>query len=100
MARAYFKNSEIIVFDEPSAALDAEAEDKIFKNYCSISDNRTCIMISHRISSSRISDKVIVLDKGKIVESGSHEQLLSLNGLYAKLFNMQKEKYTLGEDLQ
>lgn len=100
LARAYFKNSEIIVFDEPSAALDAEAEDKIFKNYCSISDNRTCIMISHRISSSRISDKVIVLDKGKIVESGSHEQLLSLNGLYAKLFNMQKEKYTLGEDLQ
>ena len=99
LARAYFKNSEIIIFDEPSAALDAEAEDKIFKNFNSMSDNKTGIMISHRISSSRISNKVIVLDKGKIVESGSHEQLLSLDGLYAKLFNMQKEKYTVGEEL-
>ena len=99
LARAYFKNSEIIIFDEPSAALDAEAEDKIFKNFNSMSDNKTGIMISHRISSSRISNKVIVLDKGKIVESGSHEQLLSLDGLYAKLFNMQKEKYTVGGEL-
>ena len=99
LARAYFKNSEIIIFDEPSAALDAEAEDKIFKNFNSMSDNKTGIMISHRISSSRISNKVIMLDKGKIVESGSHEQLLSLDGLYAKLFNMQKEKYTVGEEL-
>ena len=68
LSRAYFKNAPIIIFDEPSAALDAEAEDRIFKNFESISDGKTGIMISHRISSARMSNKIIVLDGGKITE--------------------------------
>lgn len=65
LSRAYFKNAPIIIFDEPSAALDAEAEDQIFKNFESISDGKTGIMISHRISSARMSNKIIVLDGGR-----------------------------------
>lgn len=97
LARAYFKNAPIIIFDEPSAALDAEAEDRIFKNFEAISNGKTGIMISHRISSARMSNKIIVLDSGKITEVGTHDELVSLGGLYAKLYNLQREKYTMKE---
>ena len=86
-------NAPILVFDEPSAALDAEAEDYILKNYSQLSENKTGVMISHRIYGNKYSTKIIVLDKGKIVENGSHNELIKLNGFYAKLFKMQKEKY-------
>lgn len=97
LSRAYFKNAAIIIFDEPSAALDAEAENKIFENFENMSENKTGIMISHRISSAKISSKVIVLDGGKISESGTHEELIALDGLYANLYNLQMEKYTIKE---
>lgn len=100
LSRAYFKNADIIIFDEPSSALDAEAEEKIFQNFSSISKERTGIMISHRISSSKISNKIIVLDEGKIIESGTHPELIAFGGLYAKLYNLQMKKYTMtGGDL-
>ena len=85
LSRAYFKNAEIFIFDEPSASLDAEAEDRIFKNFESISEGKTGIMISHRISASRMSNKILVLDGGVITESGTHNELIEKNGLYAKL---------------
>ena len=90
-------HSEIVVFDEPSAALDAEAEDRIFNDFESISNDKTGIMISHRISSARMSNKIIVLSDGKITGQGTHDELLSLGGLYAKLYNLQREKYTVKE---
>lgn len=93
LARSYFKNAPVVIFDEPSAALDAEAEDRIFKNFESISENKTGIMISHRISAARMSNKIVVLDGGKIIESGTHDALVAANGFYAKLYNLQKEKY-------
>lgn len=99
LSRAYFKSAPIVVFDEPSAALDAEAEDRIFKNFESISDGKTGIMISHRISSARMSNKIIVLNDGKIAEQGTHDELVSLDGLYAKLYNLQREKYAVKEDV-
>lgn len=100
LSRAYYKNADIIIFDEPSSALDAEAEEKIFQNFSGISKKRTGIMISHRISSSKISNKVIVLDEGKIIESGTHQELIAFDGLYAKLYNLQMKKYTMtGDDL-
>lgn len=98
LARVYFKDSPIIIFDEPSAALDAEAEDKIFKNFEAISEGKTGIMISHRISSARMANKIIVLDGGKISEQGTHDELVSVGGLYAKLYNLQREKYSMVED--
>lgn len=98
LSRAYFKNAEIVIFDEPSAALDAEAEDRIFKNFETIADGKTSVMISHRISSARISNKIIVLDGGKITEHGTHDELMELSGLYAKLYNLQRNKYTIKEE--
>jgi len=97
LSRAYFKNAPIIIFDEPSASLDAEAEDRIFKNFEAISDNRTGIMISHRISAAQMSNKILVLDDGKIAESGTHDELLAFGGLYSKLYNLQREKYMVRE---
>lgn len=95
LARTYFKNAPIIILDEPSASLDAKAEDDIFENFKNISSSKTGIMISHRISSSKIANKIIVINDGKVVEQGTHSTLLALNGLYAKLYNLQKEKYML-----
>lgn len=95
LARTYFKNAPIIILDEPSASLDAKAEDDIFENFKNISSNKTGIMISHRISSSKIANKIIVINDGKVVEQGTHNTLLALNGLYTKLYNLQKEKYML-----
>lgn len=97
LSRAYFKDSPIVIFDEPSAALDAEAEDRIFKNFEDISNGRTGIMISHRISAARMSNKIIVLNDGKIAEQGTHEELVALGGLYSRLYNLQREKYAVRE---
>lgn len=99
LSRAYFKNAEIFIFDEPSATLDAEAEDKIFKNFESISEGKTGIMISHRISAARMSNKILVLDGGIITENGTHDELIAANGLYAKFYNLQKEKYMAKESV-
>lgn len=98
LSRAYFKNAPIVIFDEPSAALDAEAEDRIFRNFEEIAEGKTGIMISHRISAARMSNKIIVLDGGRIIEQGMHDELVAMNGFYAKLYNIQKEKYTVKED--
>lgn len=98
LSRAYFKNAKIFIFDEPSAALDAEAEDRIFNNFESISEGKTGIMISHRISAARMSNKILVLDGGIVTESGTHDELIEKNGLYARLYNLQKEKYTAKEE--
>ena len=93
LARTFFKNSSVYVFDEPSASLDAEAEDYILGNYLKLPESKTGIMISHRIYGAKYSSKIIVLNEGKIIEAGSHDKLMELNGFYAKLFTMQKEKY-------
>jgi len=97
LSRAYFKNSPVIIFDEPSAALDAEAEDRIFRNFEEASSGKTGIMISHRISSARISNKIIVLENGRITEEGNHNELVTRGGLYARLYNLQRDKYTAKE---
>lgn len=99
LCRTYFKDAPFYIFDEPSAALDADAEDRVLRNFADISEDKTGIIISHRLSSSRMANKIIVLDDGVIAETGSHEELLSKGGIYAKLFTMQKNKYTVGQAL-
>ena len=93
LARVYFKDADIVVLDEPSASLDAEAEDRIFKDFETAADDKTGIMISHRISSARKGSKVLVLNNGTIEEQGSHDELMRSGGLYAQMYELQRKKY-------
>ena len=92
-ARAIFKNAPIIVFDEPTAALDPIAEDKLYNNFASITDGKIVIFISHRLASTRFCDRIMFIDEGRITEMGTHSELLELNGNYAELFNKQAKYY-------
>jgi len=93
LARVFFSDRDFIVLDEPSASLDVFAEEKIFKQFEQLSDNRSSLIISHRLSSIVNADIIIVLKDGKIVEQGSHRELLGQNGYYAELFNLQASRY-------
>ncbi|MFA5091972.1 MAG: hypothetical protein WC483_05395 [Candidatus Paceibacterota bacterium] len=84
-----------MIFDEPTASIDAEAEYKIFNNIYKFFKNKTVIIISHRFSTVRNADRIIVIDKGNIAEQGTHEELLKLNGKYAKAFKLQAEGYEI-----
>ncbi|MDR0636725.1 MAG: ABC transporter ATP-binding protein/permease [Treponema sp.] len=87
IARALYKDAPVIILDEPTAALDPRSEYEIYTRFFSIVENKTSVFITHRLSSTRFCDKIIVLKKGKIVETGAHEELLARNSYYAELFN-------------
>lgn len=93
LARAYFKECEYMVLDEPSAALDPLSEDRIFEQLYHLSEGKSSVTISHRLSNTTLADKILVLADGNISEQGSHLELLKQNGKYAKLFNLQASKY-------
>lgn len=93
LSRAYFKESEYMILDEPSAALDPISEDRIFNQLYKLSKNKSSITISHRLSNTTLADRILVIDNGHIIEQGSHSELLKLNGKYANLFNLQAQKY-------
>lgn len=93
LSRAFFRNAPVLVLDEPTAAIDAKAEAEIFGRVEKLSKDKTVIIISHRFSTVRNADKIYVIDNGKIVESGSHEQLMKEDGQYASLFKLQARGY-------
>lgn len=93
LARALYKNAPIIVLDEPTAALDALAEYELYRNFDKIIGGKSAIYISHRLSSTRFCDKIAMFAEGKIVEYGSHEELLKKGGEYATLFSVQAQYY-------
>jgi ATP-binding cassette subfamily B protein len=93
LARAYMKNAEVIVLDEPTAALDARAEFEAFERFTELSEGKTAILISHRFSTVRMADRILVLKDGGVLELGTHEELLHNKGLYAELFNYQAQGY-------
>lgn len=93
LARALYKNGSVLILDEPTAALDPIAENDIYLRYNSMTEGKTSLFISHRLASTRFCDRIIFLANGVIVEEGSHEQLLSMNGEYAKLFAVQSRYY-------
>jgi ATP-binding cassette subfamily B protein len=94
IARFMYRESEVVIFDEPTASIDAVAESKIFDNIFKRFADKTVIIISHRFSTVRNADRIVVLDKGKIVEDGTHKELIQLNGKYAYSFNLQAKGYT------
>jgi ABC-type multidrug transport system fused ATPase/permease subunit len=94
LSRAFMReNADILVLDEPTAAMDAEAEAEIFQRFRALSEQRMGIVISHRFSTVRMADQIVVLERGKVVEQGSHEALMQAGGRYARLFNLQAEGY-------
>lgn len=93
LARAFFKDADIILLDEPSSSLDPEAEHMIFLNFKTLMQGKTSVFTSHRLSNITMASRIIVLDNGQIVENGSHYELISNDGLYKKLFELQAKKY-------
>ena len=93
IARGMYRRHKIIVLDEPTAAIDPLEESKIYKQFAEISKGKTSIIITHRIGSARIADKIIVMDKGTIVGYGNHEELIKENKLYRTMFNSQAQWY-------
>jgi ATP-binding cassette subfamily B protein len=93
IARAYMRNADVLVLDEPTSALDARSEFEVFQRFRDLSAGRTTLLISHRFSTVRIADRIIVLDGGRIIESGTHQALLAHGGLYAEMFELQAAGY-------
>ena len=93
LARAFMRKAEVLILDEPTSALDAEAEYEIFLRFRELMAGRIAVLISHRFSTVRMADRIVVLSEGKIHELGSHAELISRDGAYARLFNLQAEGY-------
>jgi ABC-type multidrug transport system fused ATPase/permease subunit len=93
LARALYKNAPFIVLDEPTAALDALAEERLYNEFDKLTRDKTAVYISHRLASTRFCDRVLLFENGSIVECGTHEALLAAGGRYAELFNVQAQYY-------
>lgn len=90
IAKAMYKDSPILILDEPTASLDPLAESEIYEQFFKLSASKTTIFISHRLAASTIADRIVVFDKGKIVESGTHRELMRNGGLYEKMYIKQR----------
>lgn len=93
LARAYMRDAQLVILDEPTAALDARAEFEVFQRFAELTLGKTAVLISHRFSTVRMADRILVLKNGEMEEIGDHETLLSNRGLYAELFELQAEGY-------
>ncbi|MGE5217009.1 MAG: ABC transporter ATP-binding protein [Chloroflexota bacterium] len=93
LARAFMRNAEILVLDEPTASVDAQTEYEIFRQFQKLTEGKMAILISHRFSTVRMADRIVVIEEGRIAETGSHDELLRREGIYARLFGMQAEGY-------
>lgn len=93
LARAYMKDAQVLILDEPTAALDARAEYEVFQRFAQLTKGKSAVLISHRFSTARLADRILVLDNGSLLESGTHEELLAAGGRYAELFNLQAMGY-------
>jgi ATP-binding cassette subfamily B protein len=93
LARAYMRDAQLLILDEPTAALDARAEYEVFQRFAELTRGRAAVLISHRFSTVRMADRILVLEKGEMLEIGSHEELLEHGGRYAELFHLQAQGY-------
>jgi len=98
LARVLYKQAKLVLLDEPTAAMDSIAETETYNLYGDVLQKQTVIFISHRLASTRFCDRILVLENGTIAEEGTHEQLLSKNGIYTKMYEVQKQYYQKGVD--
>ncbi|HXM20782.1 MAG TPA: ABC transporter ATP-binding protein [Terriglobales bacterium] len=93
LARAYLRDAQLLILDEPTAALDARSEFEVFHRFAELTAGKMALFISHRFSTVRMADRIVVLDKGRVAEEGSHDQLARMGGRYAEMFEMQAASY-------
>jgi ATP-binding cassette subfamily B protein len=93
LARAYMRDAQLLILDEPTATLDARAEYEVFRRFADLTKGRMAVLISHRFSTVRMADRILVLKNGQVREQGTHQQLVALGGQYAELFELQAAGY-------
>jgi ATP-binding cassette subfamily B protein len=93
LARAYMRDAQLLILDEPTAALDARAEHEVFMRFSELTKGKTAVLISHRFSTVRMADRILVIENGTVQELGSHTELLEKRGRYFELFNLQAKGY-------
>jgi ATP-binding cassette, subfamily B, bacterial len=93
LARAYLRQAQVLILDEPTASLDARSEHEVFRRFAELTEGKLSLLISHRFSTVRMADRIIVLEKGQISEQGRHEELITNGGRYAEMFDMQASNY-------
>ncbi|MGA8029481.1 MAG: ATP-binding cassette domain-containing protein, partial [Bryobacteraceae bacterium] len=93
LGRAYMRDAQILILDEPTASLDARAEFEVYQRFVDLTSGKMAVLISHRFSTVRMADRILVLEQGRVVEQGSHHQLVALGGKYAELFELQAAGY-------
>ena len=93
LARAYLRDAQVLILDEPTAALDARSEFEVFQRFAELTAGKSALFISHRFSTVRMADRIVVLHNGTIAEDGNHDDLVNLGGRYASMFEMQAASY-------
>jgi ATP-binding cassette subfamily B protein len=93
LARAYLRDAQLLILDEPTAALDARSELEVFERFAELTEGKMALLISHRFSTVRMADRIVVLSGGRLIEEGSHQELMARSGLYASMFEMQAASY-------
>jgi ATP-binding cassette, subfamily B, bacterial len=93
LARAYLRDAQLLILDEPTAALDARSELEVFERFAELTQGKMALLISHRFSTVRMADRIVVLSEGRLIEEGNHESLIDAGGLYAEMFEMQAASY-------
>jgi ATP-binding cassette subfamily B protein len=93
LSRAYMRDAQLLILDEPTATLDAISEARVFERFAQMTRDKMTVLISHRFSTVRVADRILVIDDGAIAEDGTHERLLRARGRYAELFELQAAGY-------
>ena len=93
LARAYLRDAQVLILDEPTAALDARSEHEVFERFAELTKGKMSLLISHRFSTVRMADRILVLENGRIAEQGQHDELVRDSGRYAQMFELQAANY-------
>ncbi|GEM44949.1 ABC transporter ATP-binding protein [Deinococcus cellulosilyticus] len=100
IARAFFRNPDLLILDEPTAAIDPRAEHDLYEQFARLADGKTVVLVTHRLASVQMADRILVLKEGQLIEQGTHEELLALGGEYATMFRLQARAYQFASEME